>query len=83
MPEGDADIGVMKKPRLVSEVNRRVKERVGDAVQRGWLPVTLGGDHSLVNLDKGVNGICERVVADFDRAWELSPAPSLFILMLP
>jgi arginase len=39
----------MKNPRLVSEVNRKLMGRVGDAVRMGWLPVTLGGDHSLVS----------------------------------
>ncbi|KAI9637690.1 putative arginase [Dioszegia hungarica] len=47
LPEGDAPIGRMKNPRLVSEVNRKLMGRVGDAVGKGWLPVTLGGDHSL------------------------------------
>lgn len=49
LPEGDAPIGRMKNPRLVSEVNRKLMGRVGDAVGKGWLPVTLGGDHSLVS----------------------------------
>lgn len=41
---------MMKKPRLVSEVNRKLAGRVGEVVNKGWLPVTLGGDHSLVCL---------------------------------
>jgi arginase family enzyme len=48
LPGGDADIGMMKKPRLVSEVNKQLAGRVGEVVKKGWLPVTLGGDHSLV-----------------------------------
>lgn len=41
----------MKKPRLVSEVNRRLASRIGEVAKKGWLPVTLGGDHSLVSKD--------------------------------
>lgn len=43
----DPDIGNMKKPRLVSAVNEMVAKEVGDIAEKGWLPVTLGGDHSL------------------------------------
>lgn len=46
----DPDIGRMKKPRLVSAVCERVGEKVGDIARKGWLPLTLGGDHSLVSL---------------------------------
>lgn len=45
----DPDIGRMKKPRLVSAVCERVGEKVGDIAKKGWLPLTLGGDHSLVS----------------------------------
>jgi arginase len=38
-----------KKPRLVSAVCERVGEKVGDIAKKGWLPLTLGGDHSLVS----------------------------------
>lgn len=44
----DPDIGRMKKPRLVSAVCERVGKQVGDIAKKGWLPLTLGGDHSLV-----------------------------------
>ncbi|WVN86157.1 arginase [Cryptococcus depauperatus CBS 7841] len=43
----DPDIGIMKKPRLVSAVNELVAKEVGNVAAKGWLPVTLGGDHSL------------------------------------
>ncbi|KAK4686605.1 arginase, partial [Tremellales sp. Uapishka_1] len=43
----DPDIGKMKKPRLVSAVCKRVAMVVGDIAKKGWLPLTLGGDHSL------------------------------------
>lgn len=46
--EADPDIGKMKKPRLVSAVCERVGKEVGDIAKKGWLPLTLGGDHSLV-----------------------------------
>jgi arginase family enzyme len=45
----DPDIGRMKKPRLVSAVCERVGDKVGDIAKKGWLPLTLGGDHSLVS----------------------------------
>jgi arginase len=44
----DPDIGRMKKPRLVSAVCERVASEVGAAAKQGALPLTLGGDHSLV-----------------------------------
>ncbi|WWD19301.1 arginase [Kwoniella shandongensis] len=43
----DPDIGRMKKPRLVSAVNEKVAQEVGSIAKKGWLPLTLGGDHSL------------------------------------
>ncbi|WWC90456.1 arginase [Kwoniella dendrophila CBS 6074] len=43
----DEDIGKMKKPRLVSSVNKLVSKEVEDIAKKGWLPLTLGGDHSL------------------------------------
>ncbi|TYJ59212.1 arginase [Cryptococcus floricola] len=43
----DPDIGIMKRPRLVSAVNEKVAKAVGDIAGRKELPVTLGGDHSL------------------------------------
>ncbi|KAK8854562.1 arginase [Kwoniella newhampshirensis] len=43
----DPDIGRMKKPRLVSAVNEKVAHEVGSIAKKGWLPLTLGGDHSL------------------------------------
>lgn len=54
-PEGkgelraDPDIGKMKKPRLVSAVCERVAGKVEEIAGKGWLPLTLGGDHSLVS----------------------------------
>jgi arginase len=45
----DPDIGNMKKPRLVSAVCERVAKEVGDNAKEGYLPLTLGGDHSLVS----------------------------------
>ena len=42
---------MMKKPRLVSAVCEKVSTEVGRISQKGWLPLTLGGDHSLVSLD--------------------------------
>jgi arginase len=46
-PKNDPPIGILKKPRLVSNVSRAVADTVGEHVKNGHLPVTLGGDHSL------------------------------------
>lgn len=47
--EDDADIGKIHKPRAVSAVNERVADDVAAIQARGALPLTLGGDHSLVS----------------------------------
>lgn len=44
----DPPIGVLKNPRLVSKVSQAVAEAVGSHAKKGHLPVTIGGDHSLV-----------------------------------
>lgn len=46
----DGDIGNMKLPRTVSEVCKRVAKVVESASRNGSVPLTLGGDHSLVSL---------------------------------
>ena len=45
----DPPIGILKNPRLVSRVNEAVAKVVGEHGSKGELPVTLGGDHSLVS----------------------------------
>jgi arginase len=44
----DPPVGILKNPRLVSQVSKSVAEVIGAHTARGELPVTLGGDHSLV-----------------------------------
>lgn len=44
----DPPIGILKNPRLVSRVTQSVANVVGQHIANGELPVTLGGDHSLV-----------------------------------
>ncbi|KAI6127717.1 Ureohydrolase [Pisolithus thermaeus] len=44
----DPPVGKLKNPRLVSRVCESVANAVGTHVRNGQLPVTLGGDHSLV-----------------------------------
>lgn len=44
----DPPIGKLKNPRLVSRVTESVAKVVGGHAKNGELPVTLGGDHSLV-----------------------------------
>lgn len=46
--ENDPPIGILQNPRFVSRVTESVAKVVGDHVAKGELPVTLGGDHSLV-----------------------------------
>ena len=45
----DTPIGSLKNPRLVSKVTEAVAKTVGEQAKCGMLPVTLGGDHSLVS----------------------------------
>jgi arginase len=44
----DPPFGKVKNPRLVSRVTEAVAAVVGKHIKNGELPVTLGGDHSLV-----------------------------------
>ena len=44
----DPPIGILKNPRLVSRVTESVAMVVGGHIANRELPVTLGGDHSLV-----------------------------------
>lgn len=53
----DAPIGKLKNPRRVSKVCEAVAKVVGDHAKRGQLPLTLGGDHSLVRI-----AVCGREV---------------------
>ena len=46
----DPPIGPLKNPRLVSKVTEAVSKTVSAHAKSGQLPVTLGGDHSLVSL---------------------------------
>ena len=39
----------MKKPRLVSAVCEKLAQEVAGIAAKGWMPLTLGGDHSLVS----------------------------------
>lgn len=46
----DPPIGKLKNPRTVSRVTRSVANVVSSHAKNGVLPVTLGGDHSLVRM---------------------------------
>jgi len=48
--EHDHPIGIAKRPRLVSSVTKAVSSTVGGHVKAGHLPLTIGGDHSLVSF---------------------------------
>ncbi|KAK2466822.1 hypothetical protein APHAL10511_001080 [Amanita phalloides] len=43
----DPPIGILKNPRFVSRVTESVAKVVGEHANKGQLPITLGGDHSL------------------------------------
>lgn len=45
--ESDPPIGKLKNPRFVSKVCEAVSKAVGGHVEKGQIPLTLGGDHSL------------------------------------
>jgi len=45
--QNDPPSGVVKRPRLVSNVAKAVAEAVGAHARDGQLPLTIGGDHSL------------------------------------
>lgn len=47
--QDDPPIGILKNPRLVSRVTEAVSKAVGGHAKKGELPITLGGDHSLVS----------------------------------
>lgn len=48
--EDDPPIGKLKNPRSVSRVCEAVAKVVGEHAKKGQLPLTLGGDHSLVSV---------------------------------
>jgi arginase len=41
------EVGIVKRPRLVSRVTKEVATVIGGHAKAGRLPLTLGGDHSL------------------------------------
>ncbi len=51
--EDDPPIGKLKNPRFVSSVCKAVAQVVGEHAKNGHLPLTLGGDHSLVCFTPG------------------------------
>lgn len=67
--DNDPPIGILKNPRLVSRVSRSVAEVVGSHVKSGELPVTLGGDHSLVSAGCRCRFHVPYVLMCFDRRW--------------
>jgi arginase len=47
--EHDPPQGILKRPKLVSTICENVSKAVGKHIHNGALPLTLGGDHSLVS----------------------------------
>lgn len=63
----DPPIGKLKNPRLVSRVTQSVADVVSNHAKKRELPVTLGGDHSLVR-----NQPCQdRKIARFHAMYRL------------
>jgi arginase len=54
----------MKQPRAVSTVTKQLASDVADVAEGGKLPLTLGGDHSLVSLTAVVGGASASTSAD-------------------
>ena len=50
----DPPIGILKNPRFVSRVSEFVANVVGKHAANGQLPITLGGDHSLVLAERSL-----------------------------
>jgi arginase family enzyme len=67
--QDDTQLGILKRPRLVSRVTEAVAEVVGGHARKGELPLTLGGDHSLVSCFKS-SQVCRNET--FVSRWELS-----------
>ena len=75
--ENDPPIGVLKNPRLVSRVSQAVADAVGSHAKKGHLPVTIGGDHSLVSwlmLYSVVNSRLSWAYVLYCRPWARFPA---------
>ena len=73
----DPPIGKLKNPRRVSKVCEAVAKVVGDHAKRGVLPVTLGGDHSLVCSpgSPSKNSYVDTFALVLNRQWEQSRGP--------
>jgi arginase len=69
--ESDPPMGIVKNPRLVSQVTKAVADVVSLHAEKGQLPVTLGGDHSLVRCYQ-LSHIVVLIV--MNRRWEPSRA---------
>lgn len=74
----DPPEGIVKRPRLVSSICKSVSDVVGAHVHNGVLPVTLGGDHSLVSTLTIRRFDCLILLS---RLWEQYLAPSADTLM--
>ena len=79
--ENDPPIGKLKNPRFVSRVCKAVAQVVGDHAKKGQLPLTLGGDHSLVGhlrifLDSS-HVRHRRLWEPFPALWSRSPCATL------
>lgn len=54
-PADDPPIGILKNPLTVSRVCEAVAKAVGSHAKQGQLPLTLGGDHSLVRHSASIS----------------------------
>ncbi len=76
----DQPIGILKNPRTVSRVTKAVAGMVAEYAKNGALPVTLGGDHSLVCVVPINHGSLNN--DPIHRQWELSPEHWSKLLLL-
>ena len=70
--ENDPPVGKLKNPRLVSRVCESVAKAVGGHAKKGQLPLTLGGDHSLVSLcypSSSLTGVDRTFVGNGYHLW--------------
>ena len=77
----DPPIGILKNPRLVSRVSESVAKVVGEHGSRGELPVTLGGDHSLVSYQH-ISYACSKMLGYWYRLGNFKVSLDCFNLLL-
>jgi arginase len=73
--QDDPPQGILKRPKLVSSICKTLSNVVHQHIEEGSLPLTLGGDHSLVGLMSSLNTSAFTYIYILNRLWELSLEP--------